>query len=242
MANILERVERMLGGLIEGPLERVFTRRLHPVHLARRLEEAMTDAVLVSANGSVAPAYFVVWLDRSTYERFAGARKDVQHDLEQHLLKAAARRELRYLQSPEVALEIDPELPAGRFEVETAFLRDAPDDSDNAEPTPEPTMAMPVAPTVPFVEVRTRDGAVRTVWLSRATCTIGRGSANDLVLSDPAVSRRHAVLHWDGVRLQIDDLGSSNGLMVNGRRAERAMLDNGDSVAIGNCELVVRRV
>ncbi len=241
MANILERVERLLGGLIEGPLERVFTRRLHPVHLARRLEEAMTDAVLVSANGSVAPAYFVVWLDPSTYERFAGARKGVQHDLEQHLLKAAARRELRYLQSPEVELEIDPELPAGRFEVETAFLRDAPDDSDG-ESSPELTMAMPVVPTVPLVEVRTRDGAVRMVWLSRATCTIGRGSANDLVLSDPAVSRRHAVLHWDGVRLQIDDLGSSNGLMVNGRRAERAMLDNGDSIAIGNCELVIRRV
>jgi pSer/pThr/pTyr-binding forkhead associated (FHA) protein len=95
---------------------------------------------------------------------------------------------------------------------------------------------------VPYIEVRTRDGAVRTVWLSRPTCTIGRGSANDLVLSDPAVSRRHAVLHWDGSRLQIDDLGSSNGLLVNGHRAESATLEDGDSIAIGNCELVVRRV
>jgi hypothetical protein len=240
--NILERVERMLGGLIEAPIERLFTRRLHPVHLARRLEEEMADAVLVSANGSVAPAYFVIWLDPSTYERFAGARKGVEHDLQQHLLKAAARRELRYLQSPEVELEIDPELPTGRFEVETAFLKETPDGTGSSDSTPETTMAMPVTPTVPFVEVRTRDGAVRMVWLSRATCTIGRGSANDLVLSDPAVSRKHAVLRWDGVRLQIDDLGSSNGLMVNGRRAESATLDNGDSIAIGNCELVVRRV
>lgn len=241
MANILERVERMLGGLIESPIERLFTRRLHPVHLARRLEEEMADAVLVSANGSVAPAYFVVWLDPSTYERFAGARKGVERDLQQHLLKAAARRELRYLQSPEVELEIDPELPTGRFEVETAFLKE-PANGTVQDTAAEPTMAMPVTPTVPLIEVRTRDGAVRMVWLSRATCTIGRGSANDLVLSDPAVSRRHAVLRWDGVRLQIDDLGSSNGLMVNGRRAESATLENGDSIAIGNCELVVRRV
>jgi len=103
-------------------------------------------------------------------------------------------------------------------------------------------MAMPVVPTVPFVEVRTRDGGVRTVWLSRTVCTIGRGSSNDLVLSDPAVSRRHAVLRWDGTKLRIDDLGSSNGLMINGRRAESATLENGDSIAIGNCEIVVRQV
>jgi hypothetical protein len=242
MANILERVERLLGAVVEGPVERLFTRKLHPVHLARRLEEAMADAVLVSANGSVAPAYFVVWLDPTTYERFAGARAGIERDLEQHLTTAAAHRELRYLQSPEVQLQVDPELPVGRFEVETAFVRESGDSTGKDDAVAESTMAMPVVPTMPFIEVRTRDGAVRMLWLSRAVCTIGRGSSNDLVLSDPAVSRRHAVLRWDGVRLQIDDLGSSNGLMVNGRRAESATLDSGDSIAIGNCELVVRRV
>lgn len=241
MANIFERVERMLGGLVETPLERVFMRRLHPVHLAKRLEAEMADGVLVSASGAVAPAYFVVWLDRATFERFTEARGGVEHDLERHLMNAAARRELRYLQSPEVELQLDPELPEGKFEVETAFLRDATGEHPLPEVS-EPTVAMPVMPAVPLVEVRTRDGAVRMVWLSRPTCSIGRGSSNDLVLSDPAVSRQHAVLHWDGAKLQINDLGSSNGLLVNGHRAESATLDNGDSIAIGNCELVVRRV
>jgi hypothetical protein len=243
MTNILERVERILGAVVEGPVERLFTRKLHPVHLARRLEAAMADGVLVSATGSVAPSYFIVWLDPATYERFAGARGGIERDLEQHLTKAAAQRELRYLQSPCVQLQVDPELPDGRFEVESAFTRESEDSGESGGTAAiEATMAMPVVPTVPFVEVRTRDGGVRMVWLSRAVCTIGRGSANDLVLSDPAVSRRHAVLRWDGTRLQIDDLGSSNGLMVNGRRAESATLENGDSIAIGNCELVVRRV
>jgi len=99
MTNILERVERILGSVIEGPMERLFTRKLHPVHLSRRLEEAMADGVLVSANGSVAPAYFVVWLDPTTYERFSGARGGIERDLEQHLTRAAADREFRYLQS-----------------------------------------------------------------------------------------------------------------------------------------------
>ena len=242
MANVLERVERLLGGLAEGPFERLFTRRLHPVHLARRLEEAMADAVLVSANGAVAPAYFVIWLDPATYGRFAGARKGLEHDLEQHLLNAAAQREFRYLQSPEVELQPDPELAAGRFEVETAFLKEPEAGPAREDAGPEPTMEMPALPRVPFIEVRPRDGAVRIVPLSGPTCTIGRASSNDLVLSDPAVSRRHAVLRWDGARLQIDDLGSSNGLMVNGRHAESATLENGDSIAVGNCELVVRRV
>src|SRR5262245_10500427 len=138
MPNLLERVERALGGLIEAPMERLFTRRLHPVHLARRLEEAMVDAVLVSSNGTVAPAYFIVWLDLATYQRFAGAREGVQHDLEQHLLNAAASRELRFLQSPQVELQIDPDLDAGRFEVETAFLKES-GDVGAEEAASEPT-------------------------------------------------------------------------------------------------------
>jgi predicted component of type VI protein secretion system len=242
MTNILERVERLIGGVVERPVERLFGRKLHPVHLARRLEEEMADAVLVSANGPVAPAFFVVWLDPATYQRFAGARAGIERDLEQHLTTAAAERDLRYMQSPDVQLQVDPELEPGKFEVETAFARGEGESTEQTRSLPESTMAMPVVPTVPFVEVRTRDGAVRMVWLSRSVCTIGRGSSNDLVLADPAVSRKHAVLRWDGARLQIDDVGSSNGLMVNGRRAESATLENGDSIAIGNCELVVRRV
>lgn len=239
MTSILERIERLLVTLIEAPVERLFRRPLHPVHLARRLEQAMVDTVLVGAGGPVAPSYFAVRLDPATYARFEGAREGIERDLELHLTRAARDRELRYLQSPEVELRCDPAMPPGRFKVETAF--GAGSNAGDPGAAPEATMAMPLGPAVPAVEVRTRDGGRRTVWLKRHTCTVGRAPTNDLVLADPAVSRHHAVLSWDGARLTIEDAGSVNGLTVNGTRTRHAALEDGDSIAIGNCELVIRR-
>lgn len=240
MTSILERVERLLATLVEAPVERLFRRRLHPIHLARRLEQSMVDAALVGAGGPVAPSYFAIRLDPATYARFEGARESIERDLERHLTRAARDRELRYLQSPDVELQSDPSMPPGRFEVETAF---GPDASKGRDPgaEPEATMAMPLGPAVPAIEVRTRDGGRRTIWLKRRTCTVGRAPTNDLVLADPAVSRHHAVLSWDGARLTVEDAGSINGLTVNGARIRHATLEDGDSIAIGNCELVIRR-
>ncbi len=48
---------------------------------------------------------------------------------------------------------------------------------------------------------------------------VGRLPDNDLVIDDPSVSKRHAVLHWDAtaLRAHIEDQGSSNGTYLNGR-------------------------
>ena len=47
--------------------------------------------------------------------------------------------------------------------------------------------------------------------------TIGR-AANDLSVDDPAISRRHAVFRLVGDALEVEDLGSRNGTLVNGER------------------------
>jgi len=63
--------------------------------------------------------------------------------------------------------------------------------------------------------------------------TIGRDERNDLVLDDPRVSRRHALLRRLGTTFQIEDLGSTNGIFVNGQRVERTTLADGDQIQIG---------
>jgi diguanylate cyclase (GGDEF)-like protein len=69
--------------------------------------------------------------------------------------------------------------------------------------------------------------------------TIGRGPENQLVLRDPAVSWKHAIVDVtrtsDGDRARIRDLGSKHGTEVNGERIEReAMLSRGDQLGIGD--------
>ena len=46
--------------------------------------------------------------------------------------------------------------------------------------------------------------------------SVGADPQNDIVLSDPYISRRHARLRWDGATWWVEDLGSRNGTLVNG--------------------------
>jgi pSer/pThr/pTyr-binding forkhead associated (FHA) protein len=70
---------------------------------------------------------------------------------------------------------------------------------------------------------------------------IGRSKDCDIRLSDPNVSRRHAELRQEGTAYWILDLGSTNGVTVNGRRQQRAQLKNEDRITVGSTELVFRR-
>ena len=69
--------------------------------------------------------------------------------------------------------------------------------------------------------------------------TIGRQPGNSLVLPELAISRRHALINRIGDRYIIEDLHSINGIMVNGRTCDTAVLKLGDVVRIGTVELVV---
>ena len=82
-----------------------------------------------------------------------------------------------------------------------------------------------------FVEEKPMPGKERP---ARPGTTIGREGC-DVVLADPEVSRRHAVVRQLDTGLAIEDLGSSNGTFVNGERVAGAVaLSEGDSVRLGN--------
>ena len=74
----------------------------------------------------------------------------------------------------------------------------------------------------------------------RRTCSGARKEC-DIQLADPNVSRRHAELRQEGAAYWIVDLGSTNGIEVNGRRLKRAKLEDGDPITLGSTELVFRR-
>jgi ABC-type multidrug transport system ATPase subunit len=67
---------------------------------------------------------------------------------------------------------------------------------------------------------------------------IGRDAANDLVLSDPQVSRRHARLACPDGRWMLEDLNSTNGTFVGGQRISVAEVEAGDIIRIGPFKLV----
>jgi hypothetical protein len=67
------------------------------------------------------------------------------------------------------------------------------------------------------------------------TTTIGREAANDIIINDPEISRRHAIVKSQAGRWMIEDLGSTNGTYVNGQRLNQPReLYNNDIVDIGD--------
>jgi len=79
------------------------------------------------------------------------------------------------------------------------------------------------------------DGKSGILELTKPVTTIGRGSANDLVLNDTSVSRFHAVLKQvDGQTCTLADRGSTNGVVLNGVRIEsETALQHGDQFKVG---------
>jgi predicted component of type VI protein secretion system len=76
-------------------------------------------------------------------------------------------------------------------------------------------------------------GNLPTIPLQRPVLLIGRHPECDIRLNLPKISRRHCCVALAYERVMIRDLGSRNGLRVNGRLVEEAQLHPGDEVAIG---------
>jgi pSer/pThr/pTyr-binding forkhead associated (FHA) protein len=72
--------------------------------------------------------------------------------------------------------------------------------------------------------------------LGKARITLGRAMTNDIIVSDSRASRSHARLECAPTRFTLIDLGSSNGTRVNGQRVERAELQTGDLIMLGNTQ------
>ncbi len=75
-----------------------------------------------------------------------------------------------------------------------------------------------------------------TYMLTRRDMTIGRSEDRDIVLTDPASSRRHATLVFAGDHYYVRDEGSANGLVVNNEPTTEAPLYHGDRLIIGETE------
>jgi hypothetical protein len=82
--------------------------------------------------------------------------------------------------------------------------------------------------------------ANQTLSLSEEVTTIGSVAGNTVVLADPAVSRKHAGIRKVNGLYELADLGSTNGVYVNGHKVPKKTLEPGDIIRVGNTEAVFK--
>lgn len=88
----------------------------------------------------------------------------------------------------------------------------------------------------PSFQVTMRSGPTpgKTFPLEKEEILLGRDLANDIPISDPEVSRRHARFIMQGESIMVEDLGSTNGTFLNGQRISSAQqLRVGDVITLG---------
>jgi pSer/pThr/pTyr-binding forkhead associated (FHA) protein len=76
--------------------------------------------------------------------------------------------------------------------------------------------------------------------LANSIKTVGRAARADFVVDAALVSRLHCRLTLDDSGLGVEDLESTNGTWVNGRKVRRAPLVSGDKLKVGRVEFAVK--
>ncbi len=160
-------------------------------------------------------------------------RPEIDKELEQIVLKAMhPRMDQRY----ETAREFFEAL-----EEYTARQPIAPTSRQPVVDTPPPQPAVEVAKNWALVNVKPERNEKYAI--SGDSVMVGRDRTCAIVLSHPAVSRRHARITVAGQAPVLEDLQSANGTYVNNNRVDRVVLKAGDIVRFGAdpaCSYVLR--
>ena len=241
--SILRNLEQKLEGLFEGAFSKTFKSKVQPVEIARKLAKEMQDNKTVSIARTYVPNQYVVWLSPDDRSQFEGYEDGLKKELSDYLLEHARGEGLALLTRPSVDFQTDERLGLGEFGIQAMLVRPPEEERPQAEPEPAEfghTMVYSVdrearrmdAPAAYGGRAMLVGSGKRTV-LSGSRVLIGRSRDCDVTLDDPNVSRRHAELRREGSAWVVSDLGSTNGIKVNGRRVNDHPLTPGDDITLG---------
>ncbi len=238
--SLLRNLESKIEGLVEGAFGRVFKSNVQPVELARKLAKEMEEHRAVSISRVYVPNRYSVYLstdDRGQFENYEDALKK---ELSDYLLEHARSEGLALVTRPRIDFETDDRLKVGEFGIQAQMVQ-APEDEAEEPRQGDRGQTMVYSPdrsarrlpdSTPGSRALLVGEGKRTV-LSDEKVVLGRSRECDVVVEDPNVSRRHAEVRRSGDGWVLVDLGSTNGVKVNGRRVGEAALSPGDEITLG---------
>lgn len=254
----LQRFERRLEGIVSGVFARAFKGDVEPIELAAALKREIDNtARILSRDRRLVPNQFTIELGPDDFERLNAYGRTLNHELANELRDHADIQRYTFSGPIQIELTQQDDLPTGKFRVVSATVGTPQRPRPQQPPVPpspyEGQTVLQSPPTPPPSDQQARRGHPQVMLevngrrrpINPPGVVLGRGTDADIQINDPGVSRRHAEIRLmpegpGGVRVVLVDLGSTNGTLVNGRRAAEAELTDGSTVRIGNTTMTLR--
>ena len=223
--GILDRFENGVERAVNNAFTRFARSEVKPVELASALRREVDDrAAVVDRDRTVVPNDFVIELSTSDYDQVeAWGAETLADEFAANVTDHAASQRYAFVGPVTVSFAEDPELETGRFTVKSSTVRGAVAPATTAAPSPRH----------PLLDI---DG--QRYLLTGPVTVIGRGSEADIIVDDPGVSRRHLEIKVTPDGVVATDLGSTNGLFVEGHQVPAATLLDGNTLTIGRTRIL----
>ena len=249
--SVLRNLESKLAGLVEGTFSRAFKSEVRPVEIARKLAREMDEHRVQSLSRTYVPNEYSVWLSPEDREQFSGYEDELRSELSGYLLEHARRERVALLTPPEITFKTDERLRLGEFGIQARLVR--PHEDPAAEPHQAEeghTMVYSSSERLsePLREPDPRRGTARlriggtrrAAGLAAARRSAARARPTSCSTTQN-VSRKHAEVRPSGGSWIVRDLGSTNGIKVNGRRVDPnrpQSIKPGDVIELGTSRAV----
>jgi hypothetical protein len=240
----LDRIEDFTGELLEGFFRRRFATALQPVEIAKDLVREMVRNKIVSVKHIYVPNCYCIYLSARDGEQFSVFEQSLSRELASFLKQKAAEKDYTLVGMPCFTFTVDEDLAPGTLRIECSFNEEVEELSEN-EAKKSDTLDYPERVEEPLAQdwqllVVEGPDEGKVFQLTEKLQIIGRHSNNEIFLSDPNVSRKHAELEYIRGSFFLTDLGSTNGIVVNDNRVARQRLYPGDRLKLGQTVLELR--
>jgi predicted component of type VI protein secretion system len=205
---------------------------------------------MASVSRVYVPNHYRVFLSPKDREQFTSYEPALRKELSDYLLEHARQESFALSTRPQVEFHTDERLDLGEFGIQAQLLASPEEEQEAGPATPSPSAGdfghtMVYSPSKDARRIEPAQdrrqallvGEGRRNVLSGSRVVVGRSREADIVISDPNISRRHAELRRGDEGWQIVDLGSTNGIKVNGRRVDQQALRPGDQITVGVTDL-----
>jgi hypothetical protein len=246
--SVLSDFEDRMARAVHDVFAGAFRSQVQPAELAKALGREMDDGRVVGVGRVYVPVSYKVALSEDDTSKLGDFLPVLAGELSTYLVNHAQEHAYHLSQKPVVEFSVGRGLKLGRFRVGSEMVSTKTASASGAAAERAAGSAEGSGPAG-GASAASGGGAghiatvvvgddSHAVVLSGNRLVVGRLEECDIRLDDQNASRRHAAFVRDGEGWAIEDLGSTNGTKLNGRRVVHEPLRDGDTVTVGVTKLV----